>query len=437
MFSPDLPPAGAAALAAVRELVSADRAAAMTSEERAAWLVALQQLRDAIAAAELSVVAPFDANGDGETLHCARSTASWMRGALRISGAEATRRVRLARQGRSELSATVAAMAAGEVTSEQAHLIGQAVRDLPPEHVQPAVKVLTDLAKQTGVADVALAARRVGEAANPDGSLTSCERDFARRRLYVSPMLDGMFSVNGVLDPEAGAALTTALQPFLTPAGSEDDRDTAQRRADGLVALADVAMSQAALPITGGSRPTLNVVTTLESLRLALGAQSHGSSAAGATTITQTGSHLGGAATGRIACDAHIARVLVNPAGVPLELGRSQRLFSSAQRQLLSLRDGGCRFPGCDLPPAFTDAHHLVSWADGGPTNLSNGFLVCRFHHRHLHEGGWRVDFDCGEGQAGARLTFRGPRGQTLRSTPRNLSREDLDQFTWWHPPDS
>ncbi len=76
-----------------------------------------------------------------------------------------------------------------------------------------------------------------------------------------------------------------------------------------------------------------------------------------------------------------------------MALGRSQRLFSSHQRRLLALRDGGCRFPGCSRPPAHTDAHHVVPWSAGGATDIANAVLLCRFHHRLVHEGGWDLHF--------------------------------------------
>jgi hypothetical protein len=100
-----------------------------------------------------------------------------------------------------------------------------------------------------------------------------------------------------------------------------------------------------------------------------------------------------------------------------VELGRSSRLFSPSQRRLLALRDGGCRFPGCHRPPSFTDAHHVHSWLDGGATDVANGLLLCRFHHRLVHEGGWTITVTAAGTDAG--VLFRGPRGQQMESVPR------------------
>jgi hypothetical protein len=75
----------------------------------------------------------------------------------------------------------------------------------------------------------------------------------------------------------------------------------------------------------------------------------------------------------------------------PLDVGRSSRVVTPAQRSALAVRDGGCVFPGCSRPLAWCEAHHVRHWLDGGPTDLDNLALVCRAHHREVHEGGWRL----------------------------------------------
>ena len=75
----------------------------------------------------------------------------------------------------------------------------------------------------------------------------------------------------------------------------------------------------------------------------------------------------------------------------PLDLGRTTRVVTPAQRSALAIRDGGWVFPDCARPLAWCQAHHLRHWLDGGPTNLANLALLCRAHHRAVHEGGWRL----------------------------------------------
>jgi len=103
----------------------------------------------------------------------------------------------------------------------------------------------------------------------------------------------------------------------------------------------------------------------------------------------------GGAAQG-LAARLRAAVALLPPAlggapTQPLEVGRATRVVSAAQRAALAVRDGGCRFPGCDRPPAWCEAHHLRHWLHGGATDLANLVLLCRAHHRAVHEGGQRL----------------------------------------------
>jgi hypothetical protein len=105
----------------------------------------------------------------------------------------------------------------------------------------------------------------------------------------------------------------------------------------------------------------------------------------------------------RIACDA--VRTVVTVAAppdasawtavgapvVPLSVGHATRTIPAPIRTALVLRDQGCRFPGCDRPPAWTDGHHIIHWSDGGPTELANLVSLCRPHHRRVHEERWRI----------------------------------------------
>jgi len=93
----------------------------------------------------------------------------------------------------------------------------------------------------------------------------------------------------------------------------------------------------------------------------------------------------------RIACDCELTAILLDDAGVPLNLGRTQRLVSHRQRRALIARDHGCAFPGRGRPPAWVQAHHIRHWIDGGATDLANLVLVCAHHHRVIHHNGWDV----------------------------------------------
>ena len=124
-------------------------------------------------------------------------------------------------------------------------------------------------------------------------------------------------------------------------------------------------------------------------------------------------------ASERLACDGSVARVLLDPESLPLELGRSKRLFSNAQRRALALRDDGCRFTDCNRPARYTDAHHVLPWAAGGVSDLTNALLLCRFHHHKIHEGGWSVSVAEASTGTNGRVWLISPDGRRIPSDPR------------------
>ncbi len=92
-----------------------------------------------------------------------------------------------------------------------------------------------------------------------------------------------------------------------------------------------------------------------------------------------------------LAAEAEVIPVVLNDSGAVLSHGRARRTASTGQRLALVARDGGCTFPGCDRPPEWTQAHHIVHWAYGGATDIDNLTLVCGFHHREFDRCGWAV----------------------------------------------
>ncbi|MGB2839121.1 MAG: DUF222 domain-containing protein [Actinomycetes bacterium] len=420
-----------------------------SAEERAAWLVGLRQIVDAAEATFTAVLADFDAAGDGEVLHAAASTQAWLRGALGMAAGDASERVRIARASRDLLQSPFSHLVPGfrqaeEVTESASHadgasspvrevgiedsdnrlsfeqikVIDRAVRSLPPSSHHDAVAALTQIGSHVGVDDLRATARHLKQVIDPDGSLRQAETDFQRRWLTVAPMLDGMHSVEGVLDTESAALLNSALAPFAVPSGADDRRTAAQRRADGLTEIVAAAVKSGELPTLSGSSTALQVQVSLATLVGGEGDPAQLLSSGSTTPLWITGPSLG-----RFTCDAAVRRIVLDPSGVPVELGRQVRLFSGPQRQALATRDDGCRFPGCDRPARFTDAHHLVPWTAGGPTTLANGLLLCRYHHRQVHEGGWRIQPTHPDVGANGTVRLLGPDGQRLASPLRGSAR--------------
>jgi len=106
--------------------------------------------------------------------------------------------------------------------------------------------------------------------------------------------------------------------------------------------------------------------------------------------------HAGDQATAaqarRLACTAKILPVVLGGDSLPLDLGRTRRLFSPAQRKALLVRDHTCRAEACDVPGTWCEAHHLDPWTPTGRTDLDNGVLLCSHHHHRAHEPTWRLE---------------------------------------------
>jgi hypothetical protein len=98
---------------------------------------------------------------------------------------------------------------------------------------------------------------------------------------------------------------------------------------------------------------------------------------------------------------------------VVLDYGTSTRVVSANLFNALVVRDRHCRFPGCDRPPMWTDAHHVIHVEDGGPTKIENLCLLCRRHHRRLHRSGWSAVL-----RSDAALVVTDPSGRLFTSHP-------------------
>jgi Domain of unknown function (DUF222) len=177
----------------------------------------------------------------------------------------------------------------------------------------------------------------------------------------------------------------TALGAFTPPPAEDDTRTAAQRRADALVELC-----QHASPETATVRPRLTVTVDLAELRgQPRDLRTQDGRWTGATF--GSGEPVDVATLRRLACDASLVPAVLGGRGEPLDLGRSRRLVSPAQRRALAIRDGRCRFPGCDRTAEWCDAHHTTPWWAGGRTDLDELVLLCRRHHVIVHEDRWTL----------------------------------------------
>jgi hypothetical protein len=176
-------------------------------------------------------------------------------------------------------------------------------------------------------------------------------------------------------------------------------------RADALVALARSAVSASpAGPASPAGADRCALVVHVDADTLA-------SDEVGDRCHLADGPALAPETVRRLGCDAAVVRI-VERDGRPLSVGRRTRTIPPALRRALRSRDDGCRFPGC-THDRFLHAHHIQHWARGGPTALENLVQLCSYHHRLVHEGGFRVEFS-GRGS----VRFRRPDGRVVAPTP-------------------
>jgi len=265
------------------------------------------------------------------------------------------------------------AKAREDARRREADLLGQAVQGRSPEQV-----------------------RRSGRhAADSEGARQDRER-LARQRRELRTWTDaqtGMGYGRWSLPAEDHEKLLACIQATTTfdPADTPEElrRSGTQRRADAFTDLIDRLARSGDLPTSGGTLPQITVQIPAGALLDAPELGGHGLAG-----IAGFGSELSAAAVQRLGCDSAIARVITAGTARVLEVGRTTRQWSTAQRRAIEVRDGGCRFPGCDRPAGWTQIHHIRWWRHGGCTNVGNGVLLCARHHQIIHHDGWTLHLD-------------------------------------------
>lgn len=320
------------------------------------------------------------------------STAVLLRQLLRLSPRAAKRRVEdatdvccsMAVSGSrmaSRLPGAADALRAGDLSEEQLGVVRRTLRELPDD-VAPSTRIqveqqLVSEAQRFDPSQLGKLAMRIRAHLDPDGVLRSEGDAVAKMELSVTQDVNGVIRVRGRLSAEGAAVVRSALSPLAKPLPN-DVRSAAKRRADALVELARRVLNGGTLPVEGGVRPQVGLTVDVAELRRHTGVVELDW---GGTVSIQTAR--------RICCDADIIPIVMRGGSQPLDVGRRQRLVTGPLRRALIARDRGCVAPGCDRPPEWCEAHHLVHWANGGATSIDNTALVCGYHHTLLHQVEW------------------------------------------------
>jgi hypothetical protein len=380
-----------------------------------------------------------------------RNTAEFLRARLRISAAEARRRLTLAaellpRAGsgghtgppvREELAVAVAA---GEVASRAATVITLALDRVRhtclPEAAAAMEHALTETAIENDADFLARIARSWAEALDQDGAepseelLRQLQGAFLRKPRHglqhleifaTTDQFEHLITVmNTATNPRTGEGTGEGTATGNTaqagsgedgaadapgaandPATAEEDpslpsldlRSRPQRLLDGLVGACKAALATGGLPAAGGLRPQIMATIDYRDLLTRLGTTGSENGATG--SLAFTGPITAGTVR-KIACDADIIPVVLGGEGQILDIGRASRVFPPHIRKAITARDQGCAFPQCTIPAPWCEAHHITYWSRAGTTGTGNGTLLCSHHHHVIHKEHWSIQMRTG-----------------------------------------
>ncbi|MEC3919796.1 HNH endonuclease signature motif containing protein [Nocardia sp. CDC160] len=271
---------------------------------------------------------------------------------------------------------------------------------------------------------------------DPDGTVIN-DADRRRRRGIIvgRPGVDGMSHIEGWMTPELRALWDAVMAKFARPgmcnledetplttkdaviessvldaAARRDRRDQSQRTHDALVALLQPGVDMSKL----GSHRGMPVQVTLT---MALTDLERGTGIA----TTASGTHMSINEALKMASGTRPVLAVLDDHGIPLYLGYGERIATPGQRLALIARDKGCTHPGCDVPPTMCAAHHVIDWAKGGPTDLTNLALVCDHHHAMVNdsEHGWKTVMLGKDSPHRGRVGWIAPKSLDPTGTPR------------------
>jgi hypothetical protein len=386
------------------EMLRADNLADLPDVRIEEDFAELQRAAELIDAERLRRLAEIERRGlythDGHL-----SAASWLASRFKMAWGTAREQVRIAR-ALEEMPQTRRALDEGELSMSAVRVLA-AAREADPDAFRSSERQLIEAACIHSIRDLRRVAAYWRQAVEREAAMSGEEKLREQRKLHASVTFLGMVRVDGTLDPETGETLLTALHAVLdaeSRSGPEgDDRSPAQRRADALGEVCRQWLDLADRPTVAGERPHVTLTVDTEAVRDGDGP---------VREMDHTGPVDSGVARG-ILCDAAIRRLVMAGRSEPLDVGRQTPVVSPAMRRAVIVRDRHCRFPGCDRPHTWCDAHHVLHWADGGPTAVPNLILLCRRHHRMVHaREGFRLELVEG------RPLFRRPDGTVLPAPP-------------------
>ena len=363
----------------------------------------LEHLRRFTDAAEAHLLAELDDRRVTDLLS-GLTTSKWLADRARLPGGVARQRLVVAKKLAATLPTVDEALSAGRIGFDHARVFADVVNDRNRAAIEPLLEDL--IAATAGTVftrwrdDVTALAAYL----DPDGSHDP-DNDHARNRLTLSPSDDVML-LRGELAGERALCVHDTLNAVADELFHQYERDHdtfpelgVPNRAT-LLALALDEICRRALAVDRASTqaPKVEATLTIHAAHRSCscsGGDDPSVLAAARSIQNRLGLPLPAATLPTFLCDPVLHAALIDRLGVPIDMGRATRTTTPAQRRALTVRDGGCVFPGCDCPATWADAHHIRQWRrDDGSTDLNNLILVCRRHHRVAHRTSWNVELD-------------------------------------------
>ncbi len=381
---------------------------ALSDEELREDVVVFQQQLGMLTAAWLKRVREFERR-QLHQLDGHRSAGAWLRAHTLVSGREGSSSAWLARR-LARLPLTLAALESGDISLAHARQIAYLSKDVNRHVMDDGEAAVVDAARTLDPAEFRRLVDRLRTQWLPEQVAREHDEAFDRRHLDIGEAFAGLVPVNGMLDPLTADKLQTVVNALSTPDSpdvpAEARRTGPQRRHDALDEALTRLLDAGELPTVRRERPHLTLTADLADLV----------AGRGSAELDWSGP-IGIEAARMLACDATVHPILTDGRDTwrPVAIAEDHRTASAPLWRYLRTRDGGCRFPGCDAPAVWADAHHIRWWSDGGRTTNDNCVLLCRYHHRLVHREHepWVI-----EGDAEAVLRFTSPRGVVHTTGP-------------------
>jgi Domain of unknown function (DUF222) len=331
---------------------------------------------DPLEAAFATGVRRFDKSGE-YAADGALNVTAWLKWKCKLSGGAAAERVEIGKQ-LERLPKTEVAFARGQVGYQHVALLARTAESVGAAAVRGEEGNLLESAQSMDPGQFLTVVKNFEHRVDSAAALAETNRAYQRRYLHIGEPVAGAVRIDGLLDAEGGATVRSALAGLMKPV-KDDDRTHGQRFADAFVELC--RRGSASRRDGSGPRPQLIIRASLDTLAGIPGAPA-GELEGGGTVPAET--------VQRYACDSALVR-MTGRSELEHELNHASRTLPAATRRALEARDGHCVWPGCGRPTSWCDGHHLVWWTKGGETALPNLALLCRPHHRLVHEGGWSL----------------------------------------------